>query len=102
MPDESRAAPETGPLLLVDSGAAALGGAMGCSSVTTYVECGAGVAEGGRTGLTSLVVAVLFVLAILFVPLIALVGQNVGQGHLHAPGDRARAGDGRLPDDLAR
>src|SRR3954465_1326373 len=38
-------------VLLVDSGAAALGGAMGVSSVTTYVESGAGVSEGARTGL---------------------------------------------------
>jgi AGZA family xanthine/uracil permease-like MFS transporter len=67
-------------LLLVDSGAAALGGAMGTSSVTTYVESGAGVAEGARTGLSSLVVGGLFLLAILFIPIIALVGQSVQVG----------------------
>jgi adenine/guanine/hypoxanthine permease len=78
--DEQGHLPEAGPLLLVDSGSAALGGAMGVSSVTTYVESGAGVAEGGRTGLTSLVVAGLFVLAIFFVPVIALVGQDVQIG----------------------
>src|SRR5439155_17121432 len=44
-------------LLLVDSAAAAGGGIMGVSSVTTYVESGAGVAEGARTGLASLVTA---------------------------------------------
>jgi AGZA family xanthine/uracil permease-like MFS transporter len=64
-------------LLLVDSAAAAAGGAMGVSSVTTYVESGAGVAEGARTGLASLVTAGLFVLTIFFVPIIALVGQGV-------------------------
>jgi AGZA family xanthine/uracil permease-like MFS transporter len=64
-------------LLLVDSAAAAGGGAMGVSSVTTYVESGAGVAEGARTGLASLVTAGLFLLTIFFVPLIALVGQGV-------------------------
>ena len=64
-------------LLLVDSAAAAGGGAMGVSSVTTYVESGAGVAEGARTGLASLVTAGLFVLTIFFVPIIALVGQGV-------------------------
>ena len=69
--------PNTRALLTVDSGAAALGGAMGVSSVTTYVESGAGVAEGARTGLSSLVVSGLFLLALLFVPLIALVGQGV-------------------------
>jgi AGZA family xanthine/uracil permease-like MFS transporter len=77
MLDEEGQLPQAGPLLLVDSGAAALGGAMGCSSVTTYVESGAGVAEGARTGLTSLVTAGLFVLAIFFVPIIGMVGQDV-------------------------
>jgi adenine/guanine/hypoxanthine permease len=72
--------PKTRNLLLVDSGAAALGGASGTSSVTTYVESGAGVAEGARTGLSSIVVAVLFALAIFFVPLIAVVGQAVPLG----------------------
>jgi adenine/guanine/hypoxanthine permease len=72
--------PRTRELLLVDSGAAALGGAMGCSSVTTYVESGAGVAEGARTGLASLVTAGFFVLAIFFVPIISLVGQGVPFG----------------------
>jgi AGZA family xanthine/uracil permease-like MFS transporter len=47
------------------------------SSVTTYVESGAGVGEGARTGLASLVTAGLFVLTIFFVPLIAVVGQGV-------------------------
>jgi adenine/guanine/hypoxanthine permease len=72
--------PNTRRLLLVDSGAAALGGASGTSSVTTYVESGAGVAEGARTGLSSIVVAALFALAIFFVPLIAVVGQAVPLG----------------------
>jgi AGZA family xanthine/uracil permease-like MFS transporter len=80
MLDDEGHLPQAGPLLLVDSGAAALGGAMGCSSVTTYVESGAGVAEGGRTGLTSLVTAGLFALAILFVPIIGMVGQDVQVG----------------------
>jgi len=64
-------------LLLVDSAAAAGGGAMGVSSVTTYVESGAGVSEGARTGLASLVTAGLFLIAVLFVPLISVVGQQV-------------------------
>ena len=53
---------------------------MGTSSVTTYVESGAGVAEGARTGLASIVTAALFALAIFFVPIIALVGQDVQVG----------------------
>ena len=72
--------PGTRRMLMVDSGAAALGGAAGTSSVTTYVESGAGVAEGARTGLSSLFVAALFLLSLLFIPLIALVGQGVEVG----------------------
>jgi adenine/guanine/hypoxanthine permease len=64
-------------VLLVDSAAAAVGGAMGTSSVTTYVESGAGVSEGARTGLASLFTAALFLLAVPFVPLMALAGQQV-------------------------
>jgi adenine/guanine/hypoxanthine permease len=78
--DEKGDLPRTRELLMVDSASAALGGAMGTSSVTTYVESGAGVAEGARTGLSSLVTAGLFVLALLFVPVIALVGQGVEVG----------------------
>jgi adenine/guanine/hypoxanthine permease len=78
--DERGELPRTRELLIVDSASAALGGAMGTSSVTTYVESGAGVAEGARTGLSSLVTAGLFALALLFVPVIALVGQGVEVG----------------------
>jgi AGZA family xanthine/uracil permease-like MFS transporter len=60
-------------VLLVDSLAAMIGGAFGISSNTTYVESGAGVSEGGRTGLTSLVVAVLFFLSMLFAPIAGIV-----------------------------
>jgi AGZA family xanthine/uracil permease-like MFS transporter len=79
--DEHGMLPNTRRLLIVDSAAAAAGGAAGTSSVTTYVESGAGVAEGARTGLSSVVVAVLFALAIFFVPLIAVVGQAVPLGN---------------------
>ena len=72
--------PNTRRLLLVDSAAAAGGGAMGVSSVTTYVESGAGVSEGARTGLASVTTAVLFALTIFFVPIVALVGQSVKVG----------------------
>lgn len=64
-------------LLLVDSAAAAGGGTLGVSSITTYVESGAGVAEGARSGLASVVTGGLFALAIFFVPVMALVGQQV-------------------------
>src|SRR4051794_41345 len=80
--DKTGQPPRLKQLLLVDSAAAAGGGVMGVSSVTTYVESGAGVAEGARTGLASLVTAGCFVLAIFFVPLIAVVAQSVGQAGL--------------------
>jgi AGZA family xanthine/uracil permease-like MFS transporter len=78
--DEQGEVPKIRNLLLVDSLAAAGGGAMGVSSVTTYVESGAGVAEGARTGLASVVTGLLFALTIFFVPLIAVVGQGVAVG----------------------
>jgi adenine/guanine/hypoxanthine permease len=80
MVDERGELPRIRRVLLVDSAAAAGGGAMGVSSVTTYVESGAGVGEGARTGLASLVTAGLFALAVFLVPLIALVGQDVKVG----------------------
>ncbi|HEX8120975.1 MAG TPA: NCS2 family permease [Solirubrobacteraceae bacterium] len=75
--DERGELPEMRRVLLVDSAAAAGGGAFGVSSVTTYVESGAGVGAGARTGLASVVTGLLFALTIFFVPLIALVGQGV-------------------------
>jgi adenine/guanine/hypoxanthine permease len=77
MVDRAGRLPGLRRLLLVDSAAAAVGGAMGTSSVTTYVESGAGVSEGARTGIASLVTAGLFLLAVPFVPLMAVVGQQV-------------------------
>jgi AGZA family xanthine/uracil permease-like MFS transporter len=50
------------------------GAAMGTSTVTSFIESAAGVEAGGRTGLTGLVVAALFLLALFFSPLIAMVG----------------------------
>ncbi len=61
-------------ILGVDSVAAAVGGLFGASSITTYIESAAGVAEGGRTGLTSVVTAVLFAVGAFFAPIVAMVG----------------------------
>jgi AGZA family xanthine/uracil permease-like MFS transporter len=62
-----------GRILLVDSVAAAVGGAAGVSSNTSYIESAAGVAEGGRTGFASVVTGLLFLAAILLTPLAILV-----------------------------
>jgi AGZA family xanthine/uracil permease-like MFS transporter len=61
-------------ILTVDSVAAAVGGFFGASSITTYIESASGVAEGGRTGLTSIVVGLLFLASAFFTPIIAMVG----------------------------
>ena len=59
--------------LFADSGAILAGSLLGTSSTTAYVESAAGVQAGGRTGLTALTVAALFLLALLFSPLAAMV-----------------------------
>ncbi|MFC3631842.1 NCS2 family permease [Paracoccus angustae] len=55
--------------LMADSTAITIGSMLGTSSTTAYVESASGVQAGGRTGLTALVVAVLFLLAMFFAPL---------------------------------
>jgi len=65
--------PGVGRVLIVDSVAAMVGGFAGTSSNTTYIESAAGVAEGGRTGFTAVVVGVLFLLAIALSPLAGIV-----------------------------
>ncbi|MBP2705591.1 NCS2 family permease [Microbispora sp. RL4-1S] len=63
----------TREILLVDSLAAAAGGAASVSSNTTYIESAAGVSEGARTGLASVVTGLLFLLAMFFAPLTDIV-----------------------------
>jgi AGZA family xanthine/uracil permease-like MFS transporter len=60
-------------ILAIDSLSAVIGGAFGVSSVTSYVESAAGVAEGARTGLHNVVVAALFAACMFAAPLIAIV-----------------------------
>jgi len=55
--------------LLADSGAASIGAMLGTSTTTAYIESATGVEEGGRTGLTAVAVAVLFLLALFLSPL---------------------------------
>ena len=55
--------------LMSDSAAAMVGAALGTSTTTSYIESASGINAGGRTGLTALTVAVLFVLALFFAPL---------------------------------
>lgn len=59
--------------LFADSIATSIGAVFGTSNTTTYVESAAGIAAGGRTGLTSVVTAILFILCILLAPVAGLV-----------------------------
>jgi AGZA family xanthine/uracil permease-like MFS transporter len=61
--------PKMGRALIADSTAAMFGSLLGTSTTTSYIESAAGVSAGGRTGLTAVVVAILFLLALFFAPL---------------------------------
>jgi len=74
--DKQGKLPRLFQVLMVDSLAAIAGGAASTSSATTYVESAAGVGEGGRTGLVSVVVGLLFLLAMFFSPIAAVVPAN--------------------------
>jgi AGZA family xanthine/uracil permease-like MFS transporter len=65
--------PDAQKPLLVDSLAAVAGGLGGTSSATTYIESAAGIGAGGRTGLTSVITGVLFLLAMPFWPIVGVV-----------------------------
>jgi AGZA family xanthine/uracil permease-like MFS transporter len=71
--DEHGEIPGVRRVLAVDSISAAIGGWLGVSSVTSYIESAAGVAEGARTGLHSVVVGLLFAIAIFLTPVFAIV-----------------------------
>jgi AGZA family xanthine/uracil permease-like MFS transporter len=66
--------PRAREALLADAVGTVAGAALGTSTVTAYIESGSGIAVGGRTGLTSLVVAALFLLSLLFYPLVRTIG----------------------------
>ncbi len=69
--------PRANRALLSDSIATMAGASMGTSTTTSYIESAAGVGAGGRTGLTSVVTAALFLLALAFSPLLAVVTAEV-------------------------
>jgi adenine/guanine/hypoxanthine permease len=78
--DEKNDAPKTGMFprkidkaLFADATATSIGALLGTSNVTTYVESAAGISEGGRTGLTSVVVAICFFLSLFIAPLVGIV-----------------------------
>jgi AGZA family xanthine/uracil permease-like MFS transporter len=71
--DEERNLPRSQGVLVVDSLAAAAGGAASVSSNTTYIESASGVADGARTGFASVVTGVLFLVATFLSPLVQVV-----------------------------
>ncbi|MBM6403253.1 NCS2 family permease [Phycicoccus sp. CSK15P-2] len=71
--DEEGNPPNTQRILVVDSVAAAAGGAAGVSSNTSYIESASGVGEGARTGLASVVTGLLFLVAVVFAPLVQVI-----------------------------
>jgi AGZA family xanthine/uracil permease-like MFS transporter len=73
MVDERGRIKSLGRLLAIDTAASMVGAVLGTSNVTAYIESGAGIQQGGRTGWTALVTAACFVLALPFVPLVGIV-----------------------------
>jgi AGZA family xanthine/uracil permease-like MFS transporter len=71
--DEDGTPPNAQRILIVDSVAAAAGGAASVSSNTSYIESASGVGEGARTGLASVVTGVCFLISIVLAPLVTLV-----------------------------
>ncbi|MFC5971321.1 NCS2 family permease [Halomarina salina] len=67
--DEDGDLPDIEKPLMADAVGTTVGGMLGTSTVTTYIESATGVEEGGRTGMTALVVALLFLVSLVFVPL---------------------------------
>ncbi len=73
MIDKNGNMPRMREAMMCDAIGTAVGALMGTSTVTTYVESSTGISEGGRTGLTSLVTAVLFLVALFLAPLVGIV-----------------------------
>jgi AGZA family xanthine/uracil permease-like MFS transporter len=72
--------PRAREALLADAVGTVAGAALGTSTVTAFIESGAGVAAGGRTGLSSLVTAGLFLLSLFFYPLVRMIGGGYQVG----------------------
>lgn len=73
MLDENGRLPGIRPALLADAIATSAGAVLGTSTTTTFVESSAGVAAGGRTGLTALTSAILFLISMLFAPIFTAI-----------------------------
>lgn len=65
--------PRINKALMSDAVATTVGSLLGTSTTTTYIESGSGISAGGKTGLTAVVVAVLFLLCVFLAPLVSLI-----------------------------
>ena len=80
--DKDGKIPRLNRALLADSTATSVGALLGTSNTTSYIESVAGVAAGGRTGLTAVVVGILFLFALFFAPLAGMVPAYATAGAL--------------------
>jgi AGZA family xanthine/uracil permease-like MFS transporter len=74
--------PRLNRALLADSTATVVGSILGTSNTTSYIESASGVAAGGRTGLTAVVVGIMFILALFFAPLAGMIPGYATAGAL--------------------
>ncbi|MDR5898806.1 NCS2 family permease [Halomonas vilamensis] len=80
--DKDGKLPRVGRAMMADSTASMAGAALGTSTTTSYIESTAGIAAGGRTGLTAVVVGVLFLLSLFFAPLAGSIPAYATAGAL--------------------
>lgn len=80
--EEDGQIPHVKEAMMSDAIGTTVGSMMGSSTITTYVESASGIAEGGRSGFTSLVTGVLFLLALFFAPLFLLIPSAATTGAL--------------------
>jgi AGZA family xanthine/uracil permease-like MFS transporter len=80
--DEKGNIPRVKQAMLSDAIGTTLGAMLGTSTITTYVESASGIAEGGRSGLTSLVTGILFLIALFFAPVFLLIPGAATTGAL--------------------
>ncbi len=80
--DEEEKLPRAGKALMADSTASVAGSLMGTSTTTTFIESGAGIVAGGRTGLTAVVVAICFLICLFMAPLFSMIPPFVSAAAL--------------------
>jgi len=80
--DENDKLPRLGNALVADSSASVAGSLMGTSTTTTFIESGAGIVAGGRTGLTAVVVAICFLICLFLSPLFSMIPSFVSASAL--------------------